>query len=51
MSNQKPTYAGKIGNGGAQVVKAPFENNRKPESRVIRGTDLRTGGSSGKKNK
>lgn len=52
MSNTKePTYAGRIENGGAQVVKAPFANDRKPQSKVIRGTDLRTGGNSGKKNK
>ena len=52
MSNtQKPTYAGRVGNGGAQEVKAPFANDRKPQSKVIRGTDLRSGGNSGKKNK
>lgn len=46
----KPTYAGRIGNGGAQVVKAPFQRpNDKPKSTVIRGNDLRTG--NGKKSK
>ena len=45
----KPTYAGRIGNGGAQVVKAPFQRNDKSNSTVIRGNDLRTG--NGKKSK
>lgn len=47
--SQKPTYAGRIGNSGAQVVNAPFQRNDKPKSTVIRGNDLRTG--NGKKSK
>ena len=36
-------YEGRIGTGGAQVVKAPFADKTKEKHTVIRGTDLRTG--------
>lgn len=40
----KSGYIGKIGNGGAQVVKAPAQNQpKRGTKRVIRGTDLRAG--------
>ncbi len=38
------TYAGRIGNGGAQVVKAPGQVSvGKSGGKVIRGGDLRDG--------
>jgi len=44
-------YAGKIGHGGAQVVKAPYQNGDKQKHTAIRGTDLRTGDKSKSKGK
>lgn len=37
----KPTYAGKIGNAGNQVVEALFKSKAKAKSKVIKGNDLR----------
>lgn len=42
-------YAGKIKNTGSQRVEAPFKQSNKTTGTVKRGTDLRTGGGSGKK--
>lgn len=42
MSEKNP-YAGKISNGGAQVVKAPTQTVKKGSGKVTTGTDLRTG--------
>ncbi len=37
-------YIGKIGHGGAQVIKAPVSaDTKKGNSTVKKGTDLRTG--------
>ena len=37
-------YAGRIGNTGAQFVRAPEQPGRKKSSgRIVRGEDLRTG--------
>ena len=36
-------YKGKIKNQGAQIVKAPSQSTKKGKSKVITGTDLRTG--------
>ena len=45
-------YAGKISNGGAQVVKAPGQTAGKTGSgKVIRGGDLRDGRSKEQSNK
>lgn len=45
---EKKTYAGKIKNGGNQVVEPIYKNDTKPTGKVVRGTDLRTGRKSGK---
>ena len=36
-------YKGKIKNQGVQIVKAPSQSTKKGKSKVITGTDLRTG--------
>jgi len=36
-------YVGKIGNTGAQVVKAPSQSVKKGTGRVKNGSDLRSG--------
>jgi hypothetical protein len=38
------TYAGKIGNGGAQHVKAPFTTEKAKKGSVKTGNDLRIKG-------
>lgn len=40
---KKNGYAGKIKNGGSQVVKAPSQTTDPKKSTVIKGNDLRTG--------
>lgn len=43
-SGGKPTYAGKIGNSGTQMVKAPFAGNSPKGKTTSRtGNDLRSG--------
>ena len=43
-SGGKPTYAGRIGNSGVQVVKAPFPaNGPKGKTTIRTGDDLRSG--------
>ena len=43
-SGGKPTYAGRIGNSGAQMVKAPFPaNGPKGKTTSKTGDDLRSG--------
>lgn len=39
----KPTYIGKIGNTGAQHVKAPVSPGTAKQGKVITGGDLRVG--------
>lgn len=39
----KPTYAGKIGNGGTQVVEALYKQPDTKGTKIKTGTDLRTG--------
>lgn len=39
----KPTYAGKITNSGAQKVEAPLKSSKKSSSTVKVGNDLRSG--------
>lgn len=43
-SGGKPSYAGRIGNSGTQMVKAPFSGNS-PKGKTTRrsGDDLRSG--------
>ena len=48
MKNQKPTYAGGIGNAGTAHVKAPFPAEPSGKNTVKRGDDLRCGKSSQK---
>lgn len=49
MSSKNP-YAGKIGNTGSQVVKAPYSGNvSKGKSVVKSGSDLRAGSGASKK--
>ena len=47
MSNQKeqgkPGYAGRIGHGGSQLVKAPFPQKEREGDSKTTGKDLRTG--------
>ena len=40
----KGTYAGKIGNGGTQQVKAPFTPDKAKKGTVKTGSDLRVKG-------
>ena len=40
---KKSGYAGKIKNGGSQVVKAPSQTTDPKKSAVQKGSDLRTG--------
>ena len=40
---KKNGYAGKIKNGGSQVVKAPSQTTDPKKSTVQKGSDLRTG--------
>lgn len=40
---KKSGYAGKIKNGGSQVVKAPSQTTNPKKSTVHKGNDLRTG--------
>lgn len=40
---EKKGYAGKIKNGGSQVVKAPSQTTDSKQSTVVKGSDLRTG--------
>lgn len=40
---KKNSYAGKIKNGGSQVVKAPSQTTDPKKSTVQKGKDLRTG--------
>ncbi len=43
-TGNKPTYAGRIGNTGAQKVKAPFSSDGKGGKTIVKtGTDLRAG--------
>ena len=43
-SGGKPTYAGRIGNSGTQMVKAPFQGNSpKGKTTSKTGDDLRSG--------
>ena len=43
-SGGKPTYAGRIGNSGTQMVKAPFQgNSHKGKTTSKTGDDLRSG--------
>lgn len=48
MKNQKPTYAGRIGNAGSMYVKAPFPAEPSGKNTVKRGDDLRCGKSAKK---
>lgn len=48
MKNQKPTYAGGIGNAGTAHVKAPFPAEPSGKNTVKRGDDLRCSKSSKK---
>lgn len=41
--NKSGSYAGKVGHGGAQEVKAPFGRSSSPGGKVTRGEDLRAG--------
>lgn len=43
MAEKKNAYAGKIGNGGTQVVKAPFATEKSKGGTVKVGKDLRSG--------
>ena len=43
-SMAEKTYAGKIGNGGAQHVKAPFTTDKAKKGSVKTGNDLRVKG-------
>ena len=50
-TNGKPSYMGRVGNGGNQVVEAPFKSEKRTGDKKITGTDLRSGNTGGKKNK
>ncbi len=41
--SDKSAYAGKIKNGGTQVVKAPMQTTDAKKGTVKKGTDLRSG--------
>lgn len=43
MSGKESGYAGKVKNTGSQFVQAPFQQQKKSNSTVKRGEDLRTG--------
>ena len=50
-NNCKPTYVGRVSNGGNQVVEAPLKSPKRTGDKKITGTDLRSGNADGKKNK
>lgn len=47
----KPTYVGRVSNGGNQVVEAPLKSPKRTGDKKITGTDLRSGNTGTKTNK